>query len=335
MKKILVRAPNWLGDAVMSTPFLTRLKEKYPDSQISVYSQPYLARFYQSHPAVSQVLVVEARDIRNLKVVAKRLREENFDEVYNLLVSTRSYLEIARARIPKRIGFRSGIPSFVLTEAHPVPKDLPFVVRNLTLIDNPRTLNEKSMVPFFPKKKSEFGEKLKKPILGIAPVSAATSRTWDLDRYLEVARWFVSETGGSLVLFGKPSDRTHTQEIAKRLKESVLDSTGILDISKDPEQFGGVMAHCDLFLGNDSGLMHVAYALGVPSVVIFGAGSPEFSLPHSSKMLLVQRREIFCVPCIRNECVRFGAANRECLKAITVEEVRSKIRTHLSTFLAV
>jgi heptosyltransferase-2 len=97
----------------------------------------------------------------------------------------------------------------------------------------------------------------------------------------------------------------------------VLDTAGILTL---PE-LGWAVKNCDHMLVNDSGLMHVASAFEKPTAVLFGASDPTWALPPWGKFTALQHTEVWCVPCLKNTCVRFGEGKMECLKKISIEEV--------------
>jgi ADP-heptose:LPS heptosyltransferase len=101
----------------------------------------------------------------------------------------------------------------------------------------------------------------------------------------------------------------------------VIDTTGGLSLP----QLGSLVSQCDAMVVNDSGLMHVASVFKVPTVVVFGASEPGAALPPYGRFRAVQHREVPCVPCLRNQCVRFGENYLECLKAVTVAEVSAAL----------
>jgi heptosyltransferase II len=105
------------------------------------------------------------------------------------------------------------------------------------------------------------------------------------------------------------------------LGPAAIDTAGRLNLP----QLGWLVSQLDKFLGNDSGLMHVAAAFKIPSVVLFGASEPKWALPQTGTFRAIQHPEVFCVPCLRNECVRLGTGYKECQAKITVEEVFSAL----------
>lgn len=314
MKKILVRAPVWLGDAVVSTVFIQRLKKKFPEASISVISTPALSPLFASHPDVSSVFPFAKN--KEAGVFARRveLRAQSFDAHYVLPRSLRTALEAAVVGAPERIGFGGDLRRLFLTRSAPYDVSLAYPRRYLKLIgEEDITVGE--MAPFFPVSQSPVelaGPRYPGPYLAVAPVSVAPARTWLPERFSAVARRFVESSGGTAVVLGSPSEKKITARIARDIGERGLDLGGRLDLPA----LGAVVKASRYFLGNDSGLMHVAAVFGVPSVLIFGASDPAMAVPLWGKTVVLQNKNVPCVPCLRNECVRFGAGYKECLYTI-------------------
>lgn len=322
MVKLLVRAPNWLGDAVVSTVFITRLKNRFRDAEISVLGPTALASIYETHPDVASVLPAYSGSGQTLFRLSKQIQEASFDAAYVLPRSFRTALEVKLAGIPKRIGFAGDGRRWLLTDAVPYDATLLYAHRYLKLIHE-ETLPLESVRPHFPKGKTPPAfTSLKSPLIGMAPMSVAPARAWDKDRFIEAAKQLTKDTSATVVLFGTAREKATTAFIQSALGEAAVDTAGQLSL---PE-LGAVLSMCDVFIGNDSGLMHVASALRIPSVILFGASDPTYALPPWGRSIPLQHKEIACVPCLRNDCVRLGPYHKECLKAITVQEVVSAVQ---------
>jgi heptosyltransferase-2 len=323
MRKILVRAPQWLGDAVVSTVFLSRLKNRFPEASISVLNFPVFTPLYQSHPDVTETIPLGYPDGKTIFDAARAIQEKEFDAVFILPRSFRTAAEAWLAKVPQRIGFAGDGRRFLLTEAVPYDSKLLYPHRYLKLIGE-ETLPLESVRPHFPseepspEKKSKLAlGSLKKPVLGMAPASVAPSRTWEAERFIEVANRFQKERGGTVVLFGSSTEKEVTARVRSGIHGTVIDTVGQLDL---PE-LGWLMSQCDFLLANDSGLMHVAACFNVPTAVPFGPSDPTFAVPPWGKFSWIQHTEISCVPCLRNHCVRFGRHHNECLKSISPSEM--------------
>ncbi len=161
------------------------------------------------------------------------------------------------------------------------------------------------------------------PVIGIFPGGNATSRRWEADRYAEVARRLAQE-GARVVVFGGPSERALAARVAGDVALDVAGRTGL------PLLAAGLEA-CDLLVTNDTGPMHLAAAVGTPTISLWGAGDPVETGPLGAGHVLLRRAELPCVPCVRNECPRRGRgyilpeAERECLRLIEVADVLAAV----------
>jgi len=320
-----VRAPQWLGDAVVSTVFLHRLKSKYPSSQIHVLCPPAHSVIFNTHPAVEAVVTLPYPE-GSVMEAARELRSAGYEIAYILPRSFQSALEAALARIPKRIGYRGDMRRFLLTTALPYDDRMKYAHRYLHLIGEGDYPLESLRSHFpqsepLPQRKYELlgqdEKKLARPWLGISPASIAPARTWDEDRFAQVGGEFVKRTGGTVLLFGAEKEKIVTERILKKLNGKGIDTAGRLDL---PE-LGWFIKSCDAFVCNDSGLMHVADSFSIPNVVIFGASEPLYALSTWGRSVALQNKGIACVPCLRNRCVRFGRYYNECLQSIEPPDV--------------
>ena len=312
MKNILVRAPQWLGDAVVSAVFLDRLKRREPESQITVLCTRALVPLFERHPAVHATLALPYPE-GNVLEAGKRIRKQGFDEAYVLPRSFRAALEPFLGKVPRRIGYSGDLRKLLLTDVFPYDAKRLYAHRYLALI-NEAQLPLESIRPFFPMETPQDPKftGLKGPLLAIAPVSIAPSRTWMPERFAETANQWQTRTGGTVVLFGSAKERPAIQAVADKITGTVLNSAGDLSLA----ELGWVLKKCDFFIGNDSGLMHVAAALQLPGIIVFGASDPMYALPPWGRLNGAQNKTLPCVPCLRNHCVRFGNGYNECLKTV-------------------
>lgn len=315
---------------MVSTFFLSRLKEKMPDSTLVVAAPSPLQDLFSSHPSVSQFIPLPYREGGDFREAARRIREARFDQAYILPRSFRSALESWWARVPRRIGFSGDLRRLLLTEVHRYDEKLSYPHRYLKLIGD-ETLDLRTLRPFFPKANLNLEEvaqrlgfsasALRQPVLGIGPASVAPSRTWPVEHYAAVAKRFIEEKNGTVVLFGSPSETPLTKSIRDTIGDRVIDTAGRLNLP----MLGWFMSQCQAYLGNDSGLMHVASAFEIPSLILFGPSDPAVALPATGRFTAIQHPEIECVPCLRNHCVRMGEHYLACLRAIEAEEVSQKV----------
>ena len=329
MNRIVVRVPQWLGDAVVSTVFIRRLRRRFPAAFVAVACRPPLAPIFQSHPDVNGVVPLPRE--AGLRGAARALREQRFDTAYVLPMSARTALEPWLARIPRRIGFGGDFRSIFFTETGRYRYDLLYPRRYLSLLGDDGA-DLATTPPYFPSQTPDasriaeiFGgplEGLARPILGVVPASIAPARTWPSDRFVEVASRFQKETGGTVVLIGTAREKPVIDHIRWRLPGPVADTSGKLSL---PE-LGYVIGRCDRLLANDSGLMHIAACVGVPTVIPFGSSDPTLIVPPWGRFTGLYHHVIDCQPCRRNHCARFGDYRFACLKAVTSDEVLTALR---------
>jgi heptosyltransferase-2 len=157
------------------------------------------------------------------------------------------------------------------------------------------------------------------PVAGIVPGSNAPSRRWPAERFAEVAS-ALAANGVRVVVFGAPPERELTRAVAG---DVAFDAGGRTDLSL----LAAGLASCDILVTNDSGPMHLAAAVGTPTLAVWGAGNPRSTGPSGDGHQLLVRQDLPCVPCVKNRCPRSGAgyvlpdAERECLNLITATEV--------------
>lgn len=328
-KRIVVRIPQWLGDAVVSTVFLRRLRRRYPAAFIAAACRPPLTPVFESFPGLDAVVPLP-KDAGTLGA-ARLLKAQAFDTAYVLPMSARTALEPWLARIPRRIGFGGDIRRALFTTARRYRYDLLYPRRYLALMDdNGDDLHETP--PYFPaaplspeRQSALFGgpwSALARPILAVVPASIAPARTWPTDRFAAVAQRFQKATGGTVVLIGTAQERAIIDQVRAALTGPVVDTSGRLSLA----ELGSVIGGCDRLLANDSGLMHIAAALKVPTVIPFGSSDPTLIVPPWGEFHGLYHQVIDCQPCRRNHCARFGDVRFACLKAVSVDEVSAALQ---------
>jgi heptosyltransferase-2 len=278
-EKILVRAPNWLGDVVMGTPLVRRLGERHPGAVIDVMVKGSLAAVFQGMPGVRKVIPLSPPDV---------LKGEGYGTAYVLPGSFSSAWNVFRAGIPERIGYAGEGRSVLLTKALRLDERFHYVRRYLGLIgEEGREVGREDF--YFPVQEPSFPLPAG-PLLALAPGSRAVARRWFPERFAAA--------------------------VARGCRKPVVDLCGKTSL---PE-LAGVLKRCGALLTNESGLMHVAWAVGTPVVVAAGPSEQRCTSPFGPGVRVLQHREIPCVPCVRNECYRAGEDRLACLKAIGAEE---------------
>jgi heptosyltransferase-2 len=326
---ILVRAANWVGDAVLSLPALRAIREHNPQAHIAVLARPWVAGLYRREPFCDEHIPAP-RTLAGRLRLTRSLRKRRFDAAILLPNSFEAALIARLAGIPQRIGYDRDGRGFLLTAAIPppqageIPRHESFYYLEL--------LRRAGIIPELPpaapillggaEEARRIGRErfaamgFRQPVVGISPgAENSRAKQWLPERFVETATQLAASLGAAVALFGSPSEQTLGRLLAEQLRRSgcrVLNLAGETTL----EQFVEMAAACRVFLSNDSGAMHVASALGVPTVVVFGptdwiATAPAGPFAH------IVRQPVECSPCMLRDC----PIDHRCMKAVTSEQV--------------
>jgi len=327
--KVLIRGTNWIGDVVMTFPAIAAVRETLPAARVTVLVKPWVADLVRMHPAVDEVLVYERpgrhEGAGGILRLARELKARRFDAAILLQNAIEAAIIARLAGIPVRAGYSTDARGLLLT--HPVrleagikavhqslyyvemlealgftPSRAPLA---LTPTDAQRIAAEQHLV--------RFGIAGRRPIVGMAPGAAyGPAKRWFADRFAAVADRLAERFSCPVLLFGSQGDRPSTEAVRSAAKTAIVDVAGRTNLGDAV----ALIARCDLFITNDSGLMHVAGALGVPTVAIFGSTNPKTTYPLGERTVLV-RRPVDCSPCLKQEC----PDDFRCMDLVTVDEV--------------
>jgi ADP-heptose:LPS heptosyltransferase len=302
--RILVRAPNWLGDLVMSAGFFGRLRDAFPGAAVSVIVREELAGLVPLLGAFEAVYPLPRRGSGNpLALVAFGRRTHGRYRLFFTLPDSFASAWLGFwTGSRERIGFRKEGRSFLLTRALAKPSGRHRTEEYVALLgdfladpaDGMRVRLE--AVP--PRALDRRGHRL---AVGLNVHSEAASRRMPLSLWAEIGRRLIAETDSILVLTGAPGERERTQTLARMLArdDRVLDMAGRTAITELP----GLLASLDLLISSDSGPAHLANAVGTHTVVLFGAGDERCTAPYNAGHRTVIRVEGFeCAPCRSNRC---------------------------------
>lgn len=329
-ESILVRATNWVGDVVMSLPALEALREIYPESRITVLARPWVKELLSSHPAVDDVweFAKGGGHIRDLKAVwraAKRVREGDFAMAVLFQNAFEAGLISRIGSVPVSVGYDTDGRRLLLS--HPVsrktaPKGAHQVAYYLNII---RALgwNGEERDPFL---RVTEGNRLQarrqlevegvapdRRVVGMAPGAAfGPAKRWPSERFAEIADRAAAEWGAGILILGSAGDSESCQAVASAMESTPVDLCGRTSLA---EAVAFIDA-CDLFVTNDSGLMHVSAALGVPTVAVFGSTDPVATGPRGPLTRVVQN-PVECAPCLRPVCPE----DYRCMLGISPDQV--------------
>jgi heptosyltransferase-2 len=339
--KILVRATNWVGDAIMALPALRAVRAKFAQAHIAVVARPYVADIYRGQGVCDELIAYDPRGVQKgiggRERLAQRLRAEKFDAALLLQNAFDAAWLAWRAGIPERIGYARDGRGILLTKSIAVPKagEIPAheqfyyleLVRRagwVERVEGEREISlsvsreaseaaEERLVAAGVRSRSNGGAAGLRVAIG-AGASYGSAKCWLPERFAEVANRLMSESDAGVILFGTAGEAAVSNAIVAGMKRKPIDLTGKTAIAELP----ALLSRCQLFIGNDSGAMHVASAVGLPVVAVFGPTDPFGTAPVTPRCTIVQEKP-YCSPCFLRRC----PTDHRCMTRVTAESVTS------------
>jgi len=316
--EILVVAPNWLGDAVMALPAIRDVRRHFEQASLTVAARPSVAPLFRSVPGVDRIAVLDAKDsIAKLSAEVGILLPNSF----------RSAWMLRRAGVRERWGYRSDFRGPLLTKAVRRPKQkvhfgeyYSYLVRQLGMSTGPLTpqlVVRPAVLAAAAALLEERGWTPGRPLVGLAPGAAfGHAKRWPGKRFGELST-LLSRDGVSCVIVGRSEDRDAVQDVEG------IDLVGRTDLTL----LMGVLAHCEALVANDSGALHLAAALGVAVVGIYGPTDERYSTPltsveGTSHRVAALSEPVFCRPCFMADC----PIDHRCMKRIPSTRVHESVR---------
>ena len=333
VKKILIRSPNWVGDAVMSLPAVSSVCGKVPEAEVVILAKPWVGDLFREHPGVRGVISYRSPGVHEgvwgRWRLSRELKQERFDLALHLPNSLDSVLISFLAGIPRRAGYNTDGRGIFLTHRVPVNGRVQqehqveyylHLIRSLGIEPTERIPS----LQVSQGRKEEAEGILRSvsggsgPFVGISPgAQYGSAKEWFPERFGELALRISREIGARLLILGSSGDRAAASRIGEIAGSAAVDLCGKTTLA----QALALIARCRVFVTNDSGLMHAASALAVPLVAIFGSTDPTRTGPLGRHNRVVYK-PLPCAPCLKTECPR----KRECMDAITVEEVFGEVK---------
>jgi heptosyltransferase-2 len=296
----------------MSLPALRALRIRFPTAKISILAKPWVGDLYAREPFCDEMVAYTARDVSSKIKAARELAARKFDCAI-LLQNAFDAAAIAwMARIPERIGYSRDGRGLLLTKAIAVPKpgEIPVherfyyleLLRRAGIVDAmPRSeairlegagaARDAGLARF---QKLGLGE----TVIGVSPGAAyGSAKRWLPERFAEAATRLAKELDASVAIFGSDAEREVCAEVAGRVNAPMKNFAGETTLA----EFIELAAACRVYLTNDSGPMHIASALGVPTVAVFGATN-DLTTGPTGPLARVVRQAVECSPCMKREC---------------------------------
>lgn len=321
--RILIRASNWLGDAVMSVPAVRAIKRGRVDAHVTILTPSKLADVWRTVAEVDEIVTFEAEE--SVFAVARRIRR-GFDAAILFPNSLRVALEAWLARIPRRVGYpghhRRALLNQVFApkrkkkELHPPAHQ---VHQYLALAE---FVGAEIADAALPPGGHSSGLRRSKFVIGLCPgAEYGPAKRWLPERFAEVVCTVHGRTGAEWKVFGVENDRPIADLVINGAGDSCTDLVGRTTLAQLVDE----LRACDLLLTNDTGTMHLAALLGVPTVSVFGSTEPTLTGPLGRNHRVL-RRHVECSPCFLREC----PIDFRCMKAITAAEVADAVLAALA-----
>ena len=340
--KILVIGPSWVGDMVMSQSLYITLKNQHPDAIIDVmapaWCKPILERMPEVHKAIEMPLTHGQFSFFKRRQLGHSLRQEQYDQAYILPNSAKSALIPFFAKIPKRIGWKGEMRYGLLNDLRPNKKSFQYMVERYVALAFPKkqmqdssslggldNLAKPSLVIDKDKQLQtieKFNLSGQKPILGLCPgAEFGPSKRWPEQHYAEVANEMIKQ-GYQVCLFGSAKDKVVTEKIKSLVVTENQHKVYNLAGNTSLIEVVDLLAACQTVVSNDSGLMHIAAAVGCRVVAVYGSTSPKYTPPLANAVELVHT-DIDCRPCFKRTC-KFS--HMKCLTELPAQQVVKSIQ---------
>jgi heptosyltransferase-2 len=337
-EKVLVVGPSWVGDMVMSQSLYIVLQQTRPGVLIDVlapaWSEPILARMPQVRTALELPVRHGELAIGRRRRLGRELGSIGYDQAIMLPNSLKSALVPFFGGIPRRTGWRGEMRLGLLNDMRILdPAALPLMVQRFVALGLDRGVPVPKHIPA-PRLivdacraeacREKFGLAQDRPLLALCPgAEFGGAKRWPLEHYAELARGYLRQ-GWQVALYGSDNDRPVTGQISALCGDAsrCFDLAGRTALAEAVD----MLSLSSAVVSNDSGLMHIAAALGRPMVVVYGATSPGFTPPLDEKaMVLVS--DIDCAPCFEREC---PLGHHRCMQEISAARVAAKLEVILN-----
>ncbi|HJT80487.1 MAG TPA: lipopolysaccharide heptosyltransferase II [Chthoniobacterales bacterium] len=322
--RILIRSSNWLGDAVMSVPAVRAIKRGRPDAQVTILTSEALAPMWKLVTDADEILTANTTSLLSVARAIRRTAD-SFDTAILFPNSMRAALEVWLGGIRRRVGYRGHSRSWLLNQIvrepnkprppeHQIRKYLRIAHALGADVSDPSLAAPVSLVAT--QNRSGPGDGVER--LGLCPgAEYGPAKRWLPERFAEAALAIAEQKPVNWFLFGKETDNAAGASIASALGDRCVNRIGKTTL----EELIQELRLCRLLLTNDTGTMHLAALLGVPTVAVFGSTEPRLTGPLGTNHVIL-RHHVECSPCFLREC----PIDFRCMKAVTVEEVVKAVR---------
>ena len=340
--KILVRSQNWIGDVVIATASLRCIRESFPDASISVVAKPWVMPILAHNPHLDEIIEYDGtglhKGVAGILRLCRYLRSREFRAAILLQRAFEAALIAFLAGIPVRMGYTTDKRGFLLTHKAKATKEefnIPRLKHDLKLLEGfgLKVGRKELLLPIGQEQKGraeghlrDLGIETGEPIVGFSPGAVGSLlKRWYPERFAELAVRIRDAYQAKVLLFGASSEEELGDEICRRAAvPGMVNLAGRTSL----EDAVALIGLCGLFVTNDSGLMHVAAALDVPLVAIFGPTDPGRTAPWSKRYVLVRDEAVDCYGCKMRDCRH----EHKCMNVITVARAFQGVENVVTRF---
>ena len=324
--KIIVRAPNWIGDSVLALPAIQSLSQNLPEAQFWVATKEWVRDIFLSHDFIKGTIPLsEANDLKSLKESANKIKAFDFDAGVLLTNSFASAFLFYLAKIPERWGYSRDGRGFLLTRKISTKKlknsfhqadyykelisglgfkvGLPSLFLHLTK-EEKKKARERLL---------SLGVDLHRPLIILNPgASYGPAKRWPAERFSALGSLLQDQSKATVLITGSRNEKELAESISSLMTQKPIDLMGQTSL----RMLAGLVSQANLFITNDSGPMHMANALKIPVVAVFGPTDPSVTGPYQEPAVVI-KKDVPCWPCSYREC----PFDHRCMRNISSEEV--------------
>ncbi len=347
MSRVLIRGVNWIGDAVMTLPTIHALKQALSDKDLYLMVKQWVYPVFEKNPFIKEIIPYrdDFKGIAGKFRAAKRLRKEHFQRAILLQNALDAALIAFLSGIPERIGYNRDGRGIFLTQKIPFDDRAASLHHCLYYLN---ILKYSGLEPVYRHPwihlsldervgAQEYLKDKKRPVVLLNPgATFGSAKRWPAGCFSRLGEMIIRELGGSVLISGSRQEKPIAEEIARKIPDR--EQVTVIAGRSSLRELIAILSQVDAVVTNDSGPMHLAYAVGTPLVALFGSTSPELTGPPSfvnpsrwhfkeevefSVSESVIRKPLPCSPCFRRDCPE---GHTRCLNLIEVDEVFEELK---------
>lgn len=325
--------PNWLGDLVMATPILADLRRHWPDAKITAMCQGVIGQVIQEDPNIDNLFIFKRpkgwMNRQSQHELIEPLKKGDYDLGILLTNSLSSAWWFWIGNVQNRIGYATHWRSLFLNSPIPFPsqRETQHLVMTYKMLLEPLGIPVSDTPPRLyltheelhtvKEKLYHAGVQPSDGLIGINPGAAyGSAKCWLPERFKELSQRLLKFPNVKIIFFGDKAGQSLVDAICADFSDRVINCAGKTTL----RELMALIQSCHLFLTNDSGPMHIASALGIPLIALFGSTSDTATGPYSGGHVI--HKHVSCSPCYRRVC----PIDFRCMTRIGVDEVYQEIQ---------